>query len=80
MSGPSDKKQTDIIHEISATGLDIEDQGHPADYVGVTITKHNNGCIEFTQQALIHAIIEDVHIGDAYTKPVPAKDMHQLHG
>eukprot|EP00804_Cyclotella_cryptica_P020320 CCRYP_014045-RA/>CCRYP_014045-RA protein AED:0.32 eAED:0.32 QI:0/0/0/1/1/1/2/0/122 len=58
--------------------LNIEDQGHPADYVGVTITKHGNGCIKFTQRALIGAIINDVNIGDAYTKPVPAKATQQL--
>ncbi|KAL7480499.1 LOW QUALITY PROTEIN: hypothetical protein ACHAW6_006190, partial [Cyclotella cf. meneghiniana] len=59
--------------------LDIEDQGHPADYVGVTITKHSNGYFEFTQRALIDSIINDVNIGDAYTKPVPAKTSMQLH-
>ena len=73
------KHLTNVIREISAAGLDIEDQGHPADYVGVTITKHSNGCIEFTQRALIDAIINDVNIGDAYTKPVPAKATQQLH-
>ncbi|KAL3786278.1 hypothetical protein HJC23_005356 [Cyclotella cryptica] len=77
--GPNDQSLTDVIHEISDAGLDIEDQGHPADYIGVTITKHSNGCIEFTQHALIDAIINDVNIGDAYTKPVPAKATQQLH-
>ncbi|KAL7480500.1 LOW QUALITY PROTEIN: hypothetical protein ACHAW6_006191 [Cyclotella cf. meneghiniana] len=64
---------------ISAAGLGIEDQGHPADYVGVTITKHSNECIKFTQHALIDAIINDINIGDAYTKPVPAKAVQQPH-
>jgi hypothetical protein len=77
--GPNDQSLNNVIHEISAAGLDIEDQGHPADYVGVTITKHSNGCVEFTQRALIDAIINDVNIGDAYTKPVPAKATQQLH-
>eukprot|EP00804_Cyclotella_cryptica_P014903 CCRYP_017891-RA/>CCRYP_017891-RA protein AED:0.30 eAED:0.30 QI:0/-1/0/1/-1/0/1/0/244 len=43
------------------------------------ITKHSNGCIEFTQCALIDAIINDVNIGNAYTEPVPAKATQQLH-
>eukprot|EP00804_Cyclotella_cryptica_P017429 CCRYP_016649-RA/>CCRYP_016649-RA protein AED:0.44 eAED:0.58 QI:0/0/0/1/0/0/2/0/160 len=41
--GPNDQSLTNVIREIAAAGLDIEDQGHPADYVGVTITKHSNG-------------------------------------
>eukprot|EP00804_Cyclotella_cryptica_P018847 CCRYP_018299-RD/>CCRYP_018299-RD protein AED:0.38 eAED:0.38 QI:0/-1/0/1/-1/1/1/0/160 len=76
--GPNDQSLTNVIREISAAGLDIEDQGHPADYVGVTITKHSNGCIEFIQLTLIDAIINDVNISDAYTKPVPAKATQQL--
>jgi len=77
--GPNDRMLTNIIRDIRKTGLDIEDQGHPADYVGVTITKHHNGYVEFTQRALINAIINDIHLGDAYTKPAPAKATQQLH-
>ncbi|KAL7474345.1 hypothetical protein ACHAW6_000320, partial [Cyclotella cf. meneghiniana] len=33
--GPNNQKLTYVIHEISEAGLDIEDQGHPADYVGI---------------------------------------------
>ena len=70
--GPDDRKLTNVINEIKKTGLDIEVQGHPANSIGVTITKHSNGYLEFTQWALIDSIINDVNIGDAYTKPVPA--------
>eukprot|EP00804_Cyclotella_cryptica_P001426 CCRYP_003677-RC/>CCRYP_003677-RC protein AED:0.04 eAED:0.04 QI:0/-1/0/1/-1/1/1/0/367 len=70
--GPNDQSLTNVIRN-------IEDQGHPADYVGVMITKHSNGFIEFTQRALIDAIINDINIGNAYTKPVPAKATQQLH-
>ena len=77
--GPDDRKLTNVIKEIKKTGLDIEDQGHPANYIGVTITKHSNGYLKFTQRALIDSIINDVNIGDAYTKPVPAKTSMQLH-
>jgi hypothetical protein len=51
----------------------IEDQDHPADYVGVSIKKHHDGFYEFTQHALIDSIIEDAGISDSKTKPVPAK-------
>jgi len=77
--GPNDHALTNVICEISDAGLDIEDQGHPVDYAGVTITKCSNGCIEFTQRALIDAIINAINIGDVYTKPVPAKTTQQLH-
>jgi hypothetical protein len=68
-----DDSITKAIRDITDSGLEIDDQGHPADYVGVSIKKHRNGYYEFTQRALIDAIINDVDIGDAYTKPVPAK-------
>jgi hypothetical protein len=37
-------------------GLNKEDQGHPADYVGVNIKKLQDGSYEFTQRALIDAM------------------------
>jgi hypothetical protein len=61
------------IKEIQGLGLSIEDQGHPADYVGVSIKKHRNSFYEFTQRALIDSIIEDTGISNSKTKPVPAK-------
>ncbi len=35
--GPSDQQLRDIINELPNLKLSIEDQGHPADYVGVSI-------------------------------------------
>jgi hypothetical protein len=61
------------IKEIQGLGLNIKDQGHPADYVGVRIKKHCDGFYEFTQRALIDSIIEDAGISNSKTKPVPAK-------
>ncbi|KAL7489956.1 hypothetical protein ACHAW6_016111 [Cyclotella cf. meneghiniana] len=77
--GPDECKLTNVIKEMKKIGLDIEDQGWPADYVGVTITKHSNGYFKFIQRDLIDSIINDVNIGDAYTKTVPAKASMQLH-
>jgi len=54
-------------------GLKIEDQGHPADYVGVNIKHLKGGGIEFIQRALIDSIIADVGLAGTTTKPVPAK-------
>ncbi len=47
--GPSDQQLCDIINELCNLRLSIEDQGHPADYVGVSIKKLKNGVIELTQ-------------------------------
>jgi hypothetical protein len=73
--GNDDLQLLQVIKEIQGLGLNIEHQGHPADYVGVSIKikKHCNGFYEFTQRALIDSIIEDVGISDSKTKPVPAK-------
>ena len=60
-------------------GLNIEDQGHPAEHVGVNIKNFHDGTYEFTQCALINSIIDELDIGNSYTKPVPAKVALPLH-
>ena len=77
--GNDDSKLTDAIRDIQNSGLNIEDQGHPADYVGVNIKKMKDGSYEFTQRALIDSIIDDVGLKDAKVKPVPAKVSLRLH-
>ncbi len=77
--GSKDLQLQDIIEEIQDLGLNIEDQGHPPDYVGVNIKKLNDGSYEFTQQALIDSIIDDVGPKDAKVKPVPETVSLQLH-
>ncbi len=49
------------------------------DYVGVNIKKVKDGSYDFTQQALIDSIIDDVELKDAKVKPVPAKVSLHLH-
>ena len=77
--GSHDDTLTLIIKQLKDVGLNVEDQGHPADYVGVNIKRSHDGTYKFTQRALIDAIIDDVNIGNSYTKPVPAKVSLQLH-
>ncbi len=77
--GNDNAELQEAIKEIQALGLNIEDQGHPADYVGVNIKKLCDGTIEFTQRALIDSIIPGVGVNDSKTKPVPAKSSLQLH-
>ncbi len=71
--GNEDAQLKQAIQEIQNMGLNIEDQGHPADYVGVSIKKLRDGSYKFTQRALIDTIINNVGINDSRTKPVPAK-------
>jgi hypothetical protein len=59
--------------------LSIKDQGHPVDYVGVSIKKLKNGIIELTQQALIDSIISNVALGNSKVKAVPVKVSEALH-
>jgi hypothetical protein len=77
--GSNDLQLQEVIKEIQNLGHNIEDQGHPADYVGVNIKKLKDGSYEFTQRALIDSIIDDVGLKDAKVKPVPAKVSLQLH-
>jgi hypothetical protein len=77
--GQDDEQLKATIHEIQDSGLNIEDQGHPADYVGVNIKKLKEGSYEFTQRALINSVIADVGLMDVKTKPVPAKVAILLH-
>ena len=57
---PINDQLTEAIDELRKLGLDIEDQGQPADYVGVNMTKHSDDSIKFSQQALTDSILDDV--------------------
>jgi len=65
--------------QLKNAGLDVEDQGHPADYVGVNITRTQDGTVEFSQRALIDNIITDSNDSVSHSKPVPAKSSAILH-
>ncbi len=46
--GNDDAQLLQAIKEIQGLGLNIEDQGHQADYIGVSIKKHCNSFYDFT--------------------------------
>ncbi len=77
--GSSDKQLCGIINKLQNLKLSIEDQGHPADYVGVNIKKLKDGVIELSQWALIDSIISDMALGNSKVKAVPAKVSEILH-
>jgi len=69
-----------FVKELRDIVLKVDDQGHPADYVGVNINNDNKGHYHFSQVALIDAIIEDVGLTRSHkVKQVPANVSQQLH-
>ena len=78
--GPSDGKLEAMIKAFQETGSDIEDQGHPSDYVGVNIKKHHDGSYEFSQLALIDSILDDVGLNNSRkAKPVSMFSLKHLY-
>jgi hypothetical protein len=77
--GKDDTQLKKLICEIQETRLNIKDQGHPADYVGVNIKKMRSRSYEFMQRTLIDAIIRDVNLIDVKVMPVLAKVSMPLH-
>jgi hypothetical protein len=63
--GSSDEQLSGIITELRNLDLDIKDQGHPTDYVGVNIKRIKDGSIELSQRALINTIIQDADLNDS---------------
>ena len=57
--GNSDDMLTQIIQQMKEKGLNIEDRGRPADYVGVNIKKLCDDTYKFIQCAFIDAIIDE---------------------
>ena len=53
----------EAIRDLISVGLKIEDQGFPADYVGVNIKRNNGGIILLLQPALIQSILKEVGLG-----------------
>jgi hypothetical protein len=71
--GSNNLQLQEVIKEIQNLGLNIEDQGHPVDYVGVNIKKLKDGSYEFTQQALIDSIINDIGLKDERSHQSPLR-------
>ncbi len=77
--GSSDEQLRGIINKLQNLMLAIEDQGHPAEYVGANIKKLKDGIIELSKRALIDSIIAAVSLGALKVKAIPAKISKILH-
>ena len=61
-----------VTKELKESKLKLEDQWHPAEYVGLNIKKQGYGSYDFTQPSITQQIIEDVCLGPSTTpKPIP---------
>ena len=72
---------SNTVKKLQDIYLDIEEQGHPADYVGVNIQRHDDGSYAIKQCVLIDSITEDVGLSSAKatTKPILASVQKPLH-
>ena len=76
------KNLDEFVKELSQPGIDlnVEDMGHPNDYVGVNIQHNDDGTYQFAQTALIDSIIADCGLTKSpKKKQVPAKSSKILH-
>ncbi|KAL7487913.1 LOW QUALITY PROTEIN: hypothetical protein ACHAW6_013485 [Cyclotella cf. meneghiniana] len=64
----------------SGISLNIEDQGHPADYIGFNIRRTCGSSYKFTQRDFIDGIIDDINHSNSYTKPAKELQLPLSHG
>ena len=75
LAGPCEEEIQDIIQQIRDAGLNITEEGDIQDFLGINITKHDDGRIELTQPHLIAQILKDLKMEDdkLKAKDVPCK-------
>ena len=81
LAGPDQKEIDSIIEQIKEAKLDITVEGDIQDFLGVNITRKENGNIEFTQPHLVDKILETMNLTDKrlMTKDTPAASSRILH-
>jgi len=75
LAGPNATEVDQAITDIQKAGLNITVEGDLQDFLGVNITKNDDGTITLTQPHLIDQILEDLGLTDdrTTTKSTPAK-------
>lgn len=77
--GATNEQLIQEIKLLQSLNLDIEDQGHPSDYEGVSIQHLQDGSYKFTQRVLIDTILDNVGIKPLYKKKlIPMKSSQYL--
>ena len=74
ITAPNNKLIDDVIRDIKKAGLKVTDEGNIEDFLGVNITRMNDGSIHLHQPHLIDQILNDLNIQEnASPKEIPAK-------
>ena len=73
LAGPDKKEIENIIKQIKEVGLDITVEGDIQDFLGVNITRNEDGSILLHQPHLVDKILEDLRLNDerVSTKDIP---------
>jgi hypothetical protein len=70
LAGPTEDELSDCIADMVKAGLILTVEGELADFLGVNITRHDDGGFELTQPHLVDSIIEEV-FGPDHELPSP---------
>jgi hypothetical protein len=78
--GPDAKELTRLREElVTKGGFKVEDMGDLNEYLGVKLTKNDDGTIKLAQPHLIAQILEDLHLqDDTHSKTTPANSSTTL--
>ena len=76
-----DQKELDQIYKMLQMAFNIQDEGNLCDYLGIHITRRDDGTLLLTQPHLIDSILADLGLNkpDAKGKPTPALTSKILH-
>ena len=75
LAGPDEQEINDIIKDIKRVGLNITEEGDIQDFLGINISKSEDGRIHLSQPHLIDQILKDLKmdIDNLTTKETPCK-------
>jgi len=74
LTGPSSAEIEEAVQAIKSTKLDVTEEGDVNDFLGVNITRCDDGTIHFRQPLLIETILKDLGLQeDGKNRVIPAK-------
>jgi hypothetical protein len=81
LAGPSQREIDSVIQQIKDAKLDITVEGDIQDFLGVNITKQQDGTIQFTQPHLVDKVLRSMSMDNPDLKPkdTPAASSRVLH-
>ena len=78
LMGPDQKEVDNLVKKIGSI-FKIEDQGDLSDYLGMKITAHRDGSMEWTQPNLIKSILKDLGLIDQKSQNAPTSRKTPAH-